>query len=162
MTVQFTDPATALAHIEAYLNGGDELGDVPEADAVAALAYLRQVLAPQPVTAPATVAEAEAGLSFEKPGYGELSNLYSAVMSDFLDLKLKCAGSMKEAHSLRQELAASQEQYRGAMGNLIARKLDLAEARREAADIRRQLEVANARIKSLETSLTELALLVDT
>ena len=58
MTVQFTDPATALAHIEAYMNGGDELGIVPEADAVAALAYLRLVTAPQPVTEPATVAAA--------------------------------------------------------------------------------------------------------
>jgi hypothetical protein len=46
MTVQFDNAETALAHIEAYMNGGDELGDVPEADAVAALAYLRQVLAP--------------------------------------------------------------------------------------------------------------------
>jgi hypothetical protein len=268
---------TALAHLEAYMNGGDELGDVSEADAVAALAYLRAATAPvatdarlaeiaaraeaatggewfvnsiyatyyatygdsksesiefygitdksdktviesksqdpvqarvadadfiaharadipyllsevkrhrapQPVTEPATVAEAEAGLSFEKPGYGELSNLYSAVMSDFLDLKLKCAGSMKEAHSLRQELAASQsqyrasrlemdkqfnslsdshkadlklqgsiiarqrddirkltEQYRAAMGNYVARKFDLAEARREAEQLRKSI-----------------------
>jgi len=76
MTVQFTDPATALAHIEAYMNGGDELGIVPEADAVAALAYLRQSLAP---ATDARLAEIEAELQGNYSEYN-LCGISDAMM----------------------------------------------------------------------------------
>lgn len=36
---------TALAHLEAFIAGGDELGDVSESDALAALEFVRHHIA---------------------------------------------------------------------------------------------------------------------
>jgi hypothetical protein len=150
--------ATALAHIEAYMNGGDELGEVPEADVLAALQFLRQSLAP---ATDARLAEIEARQNHAKT----LDLFFEAnilIKQDipYLLAELKrlrapqpvtepATGAAAETGSyafelpiekqLRQELAALQEQYRAAMGNLIARKLDLAEARREAEALRKGL-----------------------
>jgi hypothetical protein len=259
MTVKFDNTETAICHLEAFLNGGDELGDVPEADAVAALAYLRAVLAPatdarlaeiearaeaatcgewhvfdtgilssstwvvsnlekpienlndadfiahahadipyllaelkrlrspQPVTAPVTTAVAEAGLEpcpycgknavYTTPSGapmkpGAITHWCACPHHDHItvfDVSEWQSRPLEDA--LRQELAALQEQYRAAMGNYVARKFDIAEARREADVLRlaiRSMEKANEvrvrsvvrenyiRVQSLEAGLRRL------